>query len=458
MAVSTIPSRLINEPWGIYGTEQELPPFYRPQPHLHELCLPKYCEPEPVYPPCNDCDELGGFIANGGRVYPDVEKFYEVATPECANPLSAIIYDRAMLKIATELNKNFVFYRSAADAGGHTSGFHENYLTTLSNDQRHTLIPFFLSLQPLIGGGFIDPQDSVMRIHQRGKFIKAVTGELAHEDRAILDLRDQALCEVEGLMRMHHVLNDPSLCPAADILRLGATALVLQGIEEGSIRPFEYNDDFALSDLEAIGRSQSRWMLRGAKPSPQSALSVQEHYLSEVKENLKVMSPLRTFIIRLWEDGLYRLSKNDPDALIGFNDWATKRWLIELQAQEYGCSVFDEPCLAIDQEYHAVQFGVDSLFDYLAQEGTILYQIPSRHINHATKHPPRNTRAFGRARLLGAFNKCADRKIEFGWHFIKIKQIPNKGDDSVTIVSLDMPDPKKTYANMYRTALRKRLG
>jgi hypothetical protein len=256
---------------------------------------------------------------------------------------------------------------------------------------------------------------------------------------------------------MHHVLNDPSLCPAADILRLGATALVIQGLEEGSIRPYEYDCDYALSDLEAIGRSQSGWMLQGAKPSPQTALSVQEHYLREVKENLNVMSPLRKFIIRIWEDGLCRLSKNDPDALIGFNDWATKRWLIDLQAQEYGCSVFDEPCLAIDQEYHAVQFGVDSLFDYLAQEGTILYQIPSRHINHATKHPPRNTRAFGRARILEAFNKCTDREIEFGWHFIRIKQRTNKGYGSVPICTLDMPDPKKTYANMYRTALRKRL-
>jgi hypothetical protein len=449
MSQRSFPSHLINESWdSIYGTEQELFPWK-----------------EYTFDSEDDDDFFGvkqnqltfptptPFFNNGGKAYLDCNIFYEVATPECANPLAAVIYDRAMIELALSLNKEHVFFRNGADHSGHTSGFHENYLTTLSTEDRVQLIPFFLSLQPLIGAGLLDPEKRIFRIHQRASHIKKIEGSYAHIDRAILDLRNEPLSSVDGFFRLHHVLNDPSLCPAADLLRIGATALVIQGFEEGSITPLDYDQTMALNDLTAISESKSKWVLDGIKPKPLSALSVQEHFLSQVKDNLKTMSPLRQYFIDLWEEGLNRLSQNDPHALIGFSDWATKGWLIGLQAKEHGCKIFDDPCLAIDSEYHQMQFGVESLFDFLQNDGTILHQIPKEHIRHAAKYPPRNTRAHARSVLLKEFQDSWSFRLSIDWDTVTINRISSDGK-LVPLQVVQMPDPRNSYVYKARKAIR----
>src|ERR1700753_1831003 len=103
-------------------------------------------------------------LTNGARLYVD-HAHPEYSTPECTNPLSAVIWDKAGERIMAEAAERpatipgaapIQLYKNNTDNKGASYGTHENYLmrraTPFADIVRH-LTPLFVTRQVMCGGG-----------------------------------------------------------------------------------------------------------------------------------------------------------------------------------------------------------------------------------------------------------------------------------------------------------------
>ena len=103
-------------------------------------------------------------LTNGARLYVD-HAHPEYSAPECTNPLSAVIWDKAGERVMAEAaakaatvpgSAPIQLYKNNTDNKGASYGCHENYLmrraTPFADIVRH-LTPFFVSRQVVCGAG-----------------------------------------------------------------------------------------------------------------------------------------------------------------------------------------------------------------------------------------------------------------------------------------------------------------
>ncbi len=103
-------------------------------------------------------------LTNGARLYVD-HAHPEYSAPECTNPLSAVIWDKAGERVMAEAaakaatvpgSQPIQLYKNNTDNKGVSYGCHENYLmrraTPFADIVRH-LTPFFVSRQVVCGAG-----------------------------------------------------------------------------------------------------------------------------------------------------------------------------------------------------------------------------------------------------------------------------------------------------------------
>ena len=102
-------------------------------------------------------------------------------------------------------------------------------------------------------------------------------------------------------------------------------------------------------------------------------------------------------LLNLWENTLWDLARS-PEALVGRVDWITKRWLFQQFIDQERISWSDPWLKSQDLEFHQV--------DPTRNLGLALAETPPEwetspaEIANATYHPPTNTRAQTRSRLM----------------------------------------------------------
>src|SRR6202166_3531049 len=118
-------------------------------------------------PPVVDADEVGAanmILTNGARLYVD-HAHPEYSAPECTDPMSAVLWDKAGERVmeqaaarasALPSTPPIQLYKNNTDNKGASYGCHENYLmsraTPFAEIVRH-LTPFFVSRQVVCGAG-----------------------------------------------------------------------------------------------------------------------------------------------------------------------------------------------------------------------------------------------------------------------------------------------------------------
>src|ERR1700676_2337940 len=145
-------------------------------------------------PPVVDADEVGAanmILTNGARLYVD-HAHPEYSAPECTNPLSGVIWDKAGERVMAEAAARastvpgaagIQLYKNNTDNKGASYGCHENYLmrraTPFADIVRH-LTPFFVSRQVICGAGRVglgaDGRGEGFQISQRDAFFEAEVG------------------------------------------------------------------------------------------------------------------------------------------------------------------------------------------------------------------------------------------------------------------------------------------
>src|SRR5438067_8641247 len=149
--------------------------------------------PEGTMAPEIETHLVNAVLTNGARYYVD-HAHPELSTPECADPRSCVVYDRAAEKILQRSmaaanrtlppGQEIVVYKNNSDRKGNSYGCHENYLmdrtVPFSRIVQHVM-PHFVSRQIYTGAGKVGSevahdQDVPFQLTQRADFFEEEVG------------------------------------------------------------------------------------------------------------------------------------------------------------------------------------------------------------------------------------------------------------------------------------------
>ncbi|HWX17710.1 MAG TPA: proteasome accessory factor PafA2 family protein [Chthoniobacterales bacterium] len=403
----------------------------------------------------------GGFLLNGGRLYLDMGHI-EYASPECLHLRDLVAYDLAgddllqsslaALGAASRVSfiKNNVDHHTGA-----TFGCHENYLmkreAQFTPPILGTLLTFLATRQVFTGAGRVGqanplafdfeppPQEKQVnfQLSQRADHIVNDIYQWVQFNRAIINARDEPLADYRKYRRLHLLIGDSNMSPFATALKIGTTACVLSLLEEGRLPRNLVLTDAVQSTRDISRDSTGRWIVDLENGKTIGALDVQWQFYDLAQKHLRETAPKAfgaetDWLLESWSFVLEALEQN-PQSLIGGVDWITKKWLLETFIESEGLT-WDDPWLqSVDLEYHNID-PARGLFFGVTPGKRIGEWNNSVRRSDATRTPPSNTRASGRARAVASFQQ-RNQSYVINW-------------DSIACDSRDflvMGDPFKTY-------------
>jgi Pup amidohydrolase len=363
---------------------------------------------------------VNAVLTNGARYYVD-HAHPELSTPECADPRTVVVFDKAAelilersMKAAVELlpaGQEIVVYKNNSDRKGNSYGCHENYLmdrqVPFSRIVTHVM-PHFISRQIYTGAGKVGTEapgltsdDVPFQLTQRADFFEEEVGLETTLKRPIVNTRDEPHADAQRYRRLHVIVGDANLSEVATFLKVGTTALVLAMIE----------DDFLPRDLTLITPVASlrkvsydltlRTPLELADGATITALEMQWEYFDRAKKyseehGLECIGPAEVGadLLRRWEDVLTGL-ETDPAAVAGQVDWVAKYRLVNGYRERGDLRWDDARLAAMDLQYHDLRSEKS-----LARRVGLDRITTDREVLRATSEPPTDTRAYFRGKCL----------------------------------------------------------
>ena len=398
----------------------------------------------------------GGFLFNGGRVYIDMGHV-EYATPECTGLFDLVAADRAGERLVQRaldqlgLADSAAFFKNNIDHyTGATFGCHENYLVRrevpFSQVLLPTMLPFFVTRQIFAGAGRVGCHTDIFeygnaedegvgfQLSQRADHIVTEIYQWIQFSRAIINTRDEPLADWGLYRRLHLLVGDSNMMEYATALKVGTTALVLQLLEE---QERVICDDIKLLDpvqaIRDISRDMTyRWEVQLEDGRYTTATEIQRAYLDLAERHLRGRDDEGDWVLDEWRFVIDAL-EHDPGCLVDRVDWVAKKWLLEYFMREEGLDWQDTWIQSLDLEYHNLNAARSLYFD-LYERGMVKRVVSDEQINQAITHPPVDTRASARSRVMRALTDQKTR-YQIDWDSICV------GDDK--FLSLD--DPFLTY-------------
>jgi proteasome accessory factor A len=361
---------------------------------------------------------VNAVLTNGARYYVD-HAHPEYSTPECADALECVRYDKAGERILARSmaaagrvlppEQSIVVYKNNSDRKGNSYGTHENYLmdraTPFGRIVQH-LLPFFVTRQIFTGAGKVGSEVAsgsgvTFQLSQRADFFEEEVGLETTLKRPIVNTRDEPHADAQKYRRLHVIVGDANLCQVATYLKVGTLAIVLAMIEDDFIA----NLDLALAaPVQAIRKvshditlSETVELADGRR---MTAVEIQWEQLDRAKKYAEerglecVGDAVGRDVLERWEAVLAALEV-DPQSLAGQLDWVAKHQLLEAYRGRHGLSWDDPKLAAMDLQYHDVR-----------PERSLFAKLPTERlhdedaIDEAVTEPPVATRAYFRGRCL----------------------------------------------------------
>ncbi|MET0728910.1 MAG: depupylase/deamidase Dop [Acidimicrobiales bacterium] len=372
------------------------------------------------HPPEVETHLVNAVLTNGARYYVD-HAHPELSTPECADPRSIVVYDRAAERIlqrsmvaATTLlpeGQEIVVYKNNSDRKGNSYGCHENYLmdrlVPFSKIVAHVM-PHFITRQIYTGAGKVGTEaagltsaDVPYQLTQRADFFEEEVGLETTLKRPIVNTRDEPHADAHKYRRLHVIVGDANLSEVATFLKVGTTALVLSMIEDDwltrdllparpvhALREVSYDTTLArpieLADGSSITALDAQWELhrRARKFADERGLDCIGG--EEVGEE----------VLRRWESVLTAL-ETDPGLVADQVDWVAKHRLLDGYRQRHDLRWDDARLAAMDLQYHDLRPSKS-----LAARVGLERIAGEDEIVAAMSEPPEDTRAYFRGRCL----------------------------------------------------------
>ncbi|MDZ4687722.1 MAG: proteasome accessory factor PafA2 family protein [Planctomycetaceae bacterium] len=289
------------------------------------------------------------------------------------------------------------------------------FATTRMARTQDRLLPFLLSRMVWAGAGWIAPDGRFHIAEKATSRNRKYVHLLVDFDRPLFGLGQFLKLCFFGLLqphlyaqlmserqRMQIGIGDSNLCEEAEYLRIGATALVIEAIEAGTITtvPQPRRWKRTLHQISGDSALRERIPLRDGRAL--TAVQIQRWYLNACRRYVHSQPEIPEEawdILSRWAAVLDDLEDN-PRALIGRVDWITKRFLLD----EAGSELPDEARKKIDLRYHELSTG--GYWKRLEAAGVTHAVLAPEEIERAMRLAPAGTRAADRGRIIREFSSA----------------------------------------------------
>ena len=313
-------------------------------------------------------------LTNGARLYVD-HAHPEYSAPECTNPLSVVIWDKAGERIMAEAaakaatvpgSHPIQLYKNNTDNKGASYGTHENYLMRRSHAvRRHRQEPDAVLRHPAghlrrgpgrhrrgRPGHRLPDQPAGRLLRGRGRpGDDAQAADHQHPRRAA-----RRPGEVPAAARDHR-RREPER--GGPYLKMGTTALVLAMIED-KFFSHDLSLEAPVADLRAVSHDPSlKYLVTLRDGRKMTAVQLQTEYLELARKYVEDRygadaDPMTRDVLDRWESVLTRLA-DDPMQLSRELDWVAKLELLEGYRRRDGLA-WDAPKLQLfDLQYADVR-------------------------------------------------------------------------------------------------------
>jgi Pup amidohydrolase len=366
---------------------------------------------------------VNAVLTNGSRYYVD-HAHPELSTPECADPLAVVRWDRAAELILQRSmaaarrvmpeGQELVVYKNNSDRKGNSYGCHENYLMDRQVPFGRivaNLLPFFVTRQVFCGAGKVgtevagaDAASVPFQLSQRADFVEEEVGLETTLKRPIINTRDEPHADAQKYRRLHVIVGDANLSEIATFLKVGTTALVLCMVEDEFL-PREWRLATPVAAMRQVSRDLTlRRPLDLAGGGSATAVEIQWEYFDRARKYADAFgldaiggAAVGDELLRRWETVLHGL-ETDPSSLATQLDWVAKHRLLSAYAERHGAGWDDARLAAMDLQYHdlrpekglAARVGLERL-------------VPQADVESAVMTPPPDTRAWFRGECLRRF-------------------------------------------------------
>ena len=407
---------------------------------------------------------VNAVLTNGARYYVD-HAHPEFSTPECANALECVRYDKAgerilvrSMEAAARLlppGQSITVYKNNSDRKGNSYGTHENYLVDrqapFGRIVQHVM-PHFVTRQLYCGAGKVGSEasstggaDVPFQLSQRADFFEEEVGLETTLKRPIVNTRDEPHADASKYRRLHVIVGDANLSEVATFLKLGVTSIVLAMIEDDWFG----DRDFTLAaPVRALRRISYDLGLREpvemADGRRMTALEIQWEYFDLARKyaddrGLEVLGvDVGDEVLRRWESVLTSL-EGDVMELADQLDWVAKYRLVSGYRERHGLPWTDHKLAAMDLQYHSLE-PARSLFAKVPMERL----VSEESVLEAVTEPPPDTRAYFRGKCL---QRWASSIAAANWDSL----VFDLGSDPLRRVP--MMEPLKGTASMVDTLL-----
>lgn len=364
------------------------------------------------------------FIPNGSRLYLDVGSHPEYATAECDDLLDLIASDRAGELIMHDLGQraeaamgadglpgSVYLLKNNIDSQGNSYGSHENYLIPRTTHFRRlstVLLPFLVTRQIIAGAGRIVPATEDAPAHyafsQRADHMWEGISSATTRSRPIINTRDEPHADASVHRRLHVIVGDSNMSETTQLVRFGATDLVLRMIEAG--QPLgDHELENPISAIRHISHDLSgRATVRTREGKRVTAVDVQAALLEKARRFVARHGAHHDRVeqvLDLWGRAVEAVATGDHSLIDREIDWAIKKRLIDEVAARSGLDLGAPRLDQIDFAYHDIH-PERGLFHLLVRRGRAERLLDDARLRRAITDPPATTRAVVRGRFLSA--------------------------------------------------------
>ncbi len=367
-------------------------------------------------------------LTNGARFYVD-HAHPEYASPECTDPRSAALYDKAgewvlaeAVAAAQELlgpDERLVVHKNNTDGKGNSYGFHENYLIARSipfDEIVRQITAFFVTRQIFTGSGKVGSENGRppvdFQITQRADFFEEEVGLETTLKRPIVNTRDEPHADPTRYRRLHVIIGDANRSEFQTFLKLGTTALVLDAIEDGALTDvIELVDP--VHDVWSVSHDRTlRYSMKTTDRGRLTSLEIQWEYHRAVRDYARSVGVDSVWIEVLdeWERILVDLER-DPLTTADRLDWTAKLRILEAYRARDDLSWNDPKLRLLDLQYHDID-PRRGLYQRLVDRGAMRRLFDDREVELAVANPPEDTRAYFRGSCV---RRYPDALVAANW-------------------------------------------
>ncbi|MFC7846248.1 Pup--protein ligase [Streptomyces sp. NPDC001046] len=378
------------------------------------------------------------FLRNGARLYLDVGSHPEYATPECDNVIELVTHDKAGERILEGLlvdaerrlheegiAGDVYLFKNNTDSAGNSYGCHENYLVARHGEFSRLadiLIPFLVTRQLLCGAGKVlqTPRGAVYCVSQRAEHIWEGVSSATTRSRPIINTRDEPHADAERYRRLHVIVGDSNMSETTNLLKVGATDLVLRMIEAGTVMRDLTLENPIRAIREVSHDITGRRKVRLASGREASALEVQREYYEKALdfcERRGIRTGTVERVLELWGRTLDSIESEDLDRIGTEIDWVMKYKLIERYRAKHNMTMSHPRVAQIDLAYHDIHRR-RGLYYLLEKKGQATRVCNDLKIFEGKSVPPQTTRA----RLRGDFiRRAQEQRRDFTVDWVHLK-------------------------------------